>query len=270
MVIATCFSPRAEPACHALLAASCAHHGHTLSALRHEGPWLTHRLKDAHLLAYARTLPDTELVLFSDATDAVVTVQPGEIEEKYRAFRTPVVCSAEANCWPDAALAAAFPPSATDLRYLNAGGLIGEAGALVALLEDYPGWLPAVGDESAPPDEPFRWSNQFCWIRMYLDHPDRIALDREASLFIALTAPVPPVRDPYADFHARGPQSPQVAAEVAWLQEKTTTRDGRLTYTVTGERPCHVHFNNPILRLLAYRGFFAGITPWLRPGSPAG
>jgi len=79
---------------------------------------------------YVNSLPDTDIVLFTDAYDVFYADDLETITERYLDFNCKVLFSAEYYCWPDANLENDFPMSPTKYRYLNSGTFIGEVGEL--------------------------------------------------------------------------------------------------------------------------------------------
>ena len=71
---------------HQVLEPSCAHHGLELVVLVSERPLAlaqggSYREKDRELASYLTTIPDDELVLFSDGYDAVMLAGPQPLAE---------------------------------------------------------------------------------------------------------------------------------------------------------------------------------------------
>ena len=79
-------------------------------------------------------LPDTDIILFTDAYDVFYADTLHTIKERYKGFNHKVVFSAESVCWPDESIAEQFPPTNTPYRYLNSGTFIGEVGELKKIL----------------------------------------------------------------------------------------------------------------------------------------
>jgi len=84
---------------------------------------------------YLATLPDTDIVCFTDAYDAVI-LNPDTILPTFLSLNTDILFSAETSCYPWAHVASMYPPSPTKYRYLNAGGYIGYVWALKQILAD--------------------------------------------------------------------------------------------------------------------------------------
>ena len=79
---------------------------------------------------YVNTLPDNDVVLFTDAYDVFYADNLETITERYLSFNTKAVFSAELYCYPDDSIANEFPESNTPYRYLNSGTFIAQVGEL--------------------------------------------------------------------------------------------------------------------------------------------
>lgn len=146
----------------------------------HFGPKLT------LMMEWLRRVPAADqIVLFTDAHDVRVTARPEAVLAAYRSYAgpqgapLPVVLSAERNCWPDeraAAYYATHRDSRVVYKYVNSGGYIGPAGALLALLT------------AADAEEPFTAAtdDQGAWTRIYLTHQASVRLDTECRIFQSL------------------------------------------------------------------------------------
>tara|TARA_Y100000289_G_C3927721_1_gene154498 strand:+ start:91 stop:1935 length:1845 start_codon:yes stop_codon:yes gene_type:complete len=80
-------------------------------------------------------LPDTDILLFTDAYDVFYSDSLVTIKERYLDMGHKVLFSAEEVCWPDPSLGNQFPSVHTKYRYLNSGTFIGEVGELKKILE---------------------------------------------------------------------------------------------------------------------------------------
>jgi GR25 family glycosyltransferase involved in LPS biosynthesis len=89
---------------------------------------------------HLKTLPDNDVVLFTDAYDVLYNSSIEEITTRYLGFNTKILFSAEADIWPDASLADSFenlPENiGTKYQYLNSGTFIGQVGELKEMLDD--------------------------------------------------------------------------------------------------------------------------------------
>ena len=79
---------------------------------------------------YVNTLPDNDVVLFTDAYDVFYADDLETITDRYLDFNTKAVFSAELYCYPDDSIANQFPESHTPYRYLNSGTFIAQVGEL--------------------------------------------------------------------------------------------------------------------------------------------
>ena len=80
-------------------------------------------------------LPDTDILLFTDAYDVFYSDSLVTIKERYLDMGHKVLFSAEEVCWPDPSLGNQFPSVHTKYRYLNSGTFMGEVGELKKILE---------------------------------------------------------------------------------------------------------------------------------------
>jgi len=164
---------------------------------------------------------DNLLIMFTDSYDVVLTSPPAEVVRQFAQCRCSVLFSAEDSCWPDASLAAQYPPTPLGYRYLNSGGFVGKASTLAAMME----WLPPASDAS---------DDQLLYTRLFLDPAARerfgLKLDHLAKVFQNLN---------------------HNAADV---QLKFLEDDTRLVNSVYQTRPIVVHGNGPSKTLLASLG----------------
>ena len=85
---------------------------------------------------HIKTLPDNDIVLFTDAYDVFYADDLETIVNRYLGFHTKVLFAAEPDCWPDSNLADKFPKSETKYRFLNSGIFIGEVRELKRIFEE--------------------------------------------------------------------------------------------------------------------------------------
>lgn len=82
---------------------------------------------------------DTKYLIFCDCFDLVFAQSPKQLFLKYLQFASPLVISAEKNCFPDT-YKAEYDKLAEDIvipyKYLNSGMIVGEVEAMLAVLED--------------------------------------------------------------------------------------------------------------------------------------
>jgi hypothetical protein len=280
MQIVTCVSDLTNVGFKRFLEASCKYHELELVTLVYTGEWTSHRLRDDMLREYLPTLAPKELVLFSDGYDSMFVAAEAEIVSKYASFDSPIVFTAERNCWPYRGFSRSYPPSATPFRFLNGGGFIGEAGAILDLLVRYPTSPPATVLPHLDVDPEYRvdpsqidvryqWSNQYYWSLMYLHHPELIALDRHARLFSEFGMDPNTPQQEFAQFRANPEGSALYASEKRRLDLDYEMVDNRIHCKATGSMPCQVHFNGPVPKRLAAKGYFDDLMPWRTPAPTA-
>jgi len=170
---------------------------------------------------YLRMLPAETLVLFTDAYDAVLTapldidphVWGEELETRFKAHDTDVLFSAETSCYPWPHVAHMYPESPTKYRYINGGGFVGYAGALLAMI--------LAGDPTQSPCDQAYFTYYYLSLRQSRPYP-RIKLDVYQTIF-------------------------QTTYAISWSH--FTIRQGRLYNTDTDTQPLLIHFNgNQFLR----------------------
>ncbi|XP_022118228.1 procollagen-lysine,2-oxoglutarate 5-dioxygenase [Pieris rapae] len=170
-------------------------------------------LRDWINQAYDSLDSDT-LVIFTDSYDVILLGGADELKERFLAARHRIIFAAEPFCWPDAGLAARYPPpdTSTPSPYLNSGGFIGR-------LEDMRRLIRAAElDDNA--------DDQLHYTRLYLDPKIRadldIVLDHNATIFQTLNGALSDVK-----LHSS-------EEGFAWLEN-----------VVSGTRPLILHGNGP-------------------------
>jgi GR25 family glycosyltransferase involved in LPS biosynthesis len=121
------------------------------------------------LKEYIKTLPDNDVVLFTDAYDVFYADDITTIVQRYLSFNTRALFSAEQYIWPDESLADKFPEAPTKYRYLNSGTFIAEVGELKRIL----------ADEVQDSDD-----DQLYYQQKFLSGEFNIKLDYEGYIFI--------------------------------------------------------------------------------------
>lgn len=118
-----------------VLVASFEAHRHNFTVLGHGVQWQGTDMagpgggqKINMVREWLASVPDDEVVLFSDGHDSFVTAGPSEFLRRWRACGCDVLFGAEAANWPGGNTEQ--PALATRFRYLNSGGYIGRAGVL--------------------------------------------------------------------------------------------------------------------------------------------
>ncbi len=176
---------------------------------------------------YLQLIDGDELLLYTDGWDTFFCAYPDEIIAKFHRLGCPVVFSAEKNIWPPVVgdHPIAYPSVPTAYRYLNAGGFLGVAGRLQALIE------------KARPLDCYEM-DQHLWSDCYLCNPGAILLDHQCSIFQTLFDPAIPHET---------------------LMPELALRDGRWHNVTTGTAPCVVHGNGPFCE--AVNQMFERTTP---------
>lgn len=168
------------------------------------------------LTAYLNTgaLAATDIVMFTDAYDVLVTEHCSLIHERFLAFDADVVVNAEANFFPGEILEhkAFFDKQLSKWRYLNSGCFIGYAWAVSKMMSYINQSIPATGAHEHCMDQLLM--QQF-YIQAAASHRVRICLDMATSIF-----------------------APLFLTEQDFVLERYGVRN-----TVTGRSPCVLHAN---------------------------
>ncbi|XP_067390600.1 multifunctional procollagen lysine hydroxylase and glycosyltransferase LH3 isoform X2 [Emydura macquarii macquarii] len=113
------------------------------------------------------------VVMFVDSYDVLLASGPVELLQKFMAFGSRIVFSAEGFCWPEWGLAERYPPVSSGKRFLNSGGFIGFAPAVHRLVQL---WKYKDDDD-----------DQLFYTRIFLDPGLRekfgLALDHKSKIF---------------------------------------------------------------------------------------
>jgi hypothetical protein len=115
-------------------------------------------------------------VLFVDAHDVLI-VRPREaIEAAFLALGQRAVASTEKLCYPDPWKESYYPEAASPWRFLNSGGILGEAETLLELFSDYGHLVHDTCDDQ-------RWWTDCFLADRILAKRQRIALDTHCEIF---------------------------------------------------------------------------------------
>lgn len=128
--------------------------------------------------AFLGTLPDMDIVLFTDAHDVRVIVPPRDVVERFLSFNAGVVVSAERNCWPNEKLDEVFKRlHPGEYRCVNSGGYIGYVRDLKFLLNDEDMHLTEQTDDQD--------AFTFMYLK-YHTYPHLVQLDTACKIFQCL------------------------------------------------------------------------------------
>ncbi len=143
--------------------------------------WRGHRYKQEavkNYIARKNLRHSNQIIMFVDGYDTFF--QPGnqDIIKKFEMFDTPIIFSAETNCWPPHTPActhlASYPQSPTKFRYLNAGTYIGYASAIYRMLTEI------------LKENPNQMDDQYMLHDYFIKHPDKVSLDYKQEIFSLL------------------------------------------------------------------------------------
>jgi len=160
-----------DPERNRYLRDSCAHFGVTLGSFGFGTPWpgyIAGKITAAIPYLAART---EKYVLFSDGGDTMMLRNPScGLMTAFHSFESPIVISAERDCFPLQYLAPKFPPAESGYTFPNAGGFMGERKAVIdALL-----FLEHNYDDG---------EDQARWLRLGVDNPASIKIDHWCRIF---------------------------------------------------------------------------------------
>jgi hypothetical protein len=219
----------------------------------------------------ARPASDSDdLIIFTDAYDAMFIRGQKEIGQSYERFAQRVVFSGELNSWPLGAVGFALhdrPPGR--YPYLNSGGLIGPAPDLIDLCRRYPeppsdrfDLLKRLRAHGYDSDQQFGFSDQYYWTLVQHLEPDLVGVDHDAAIFECNTAHIPDVVVREAsreskEFRQRGRETTQYQREYARLQAQLQEPSGA----------AHLHFASAVTKAVLLDLLDEGRLPtWLSDG----
>jgi hypothetical protein len=166
--------------------------GSELTLLGDDRPWQGLMTKPNIIRQWLRDARNqTEIVLFLDAWDIILTKHPDQILEDYENIQwseetnSPLLFNAERNCFPGGEHCNYFPETGTPWRYLNSGVIIGPAAKMLRLLESMD--LEAQGYDRQKPDQSWVHPNdQEEYLKAFVKQPVPMVLDTKAELAISL------------------------------------------------------------------------------------
>ena len=119
---------------------------------------------------YLADVPGDEPVLLTDAWDSFIAGTAAEIEYAFSCFQSPIVFSTEINRTHPSA----YPKAPTRFAYVNGGGFVGRASALLQML---------TADDFWPS---FCNCDQWAYGDWFIKHQDCVSLDYHCRLFQTL------------------------------------------------------------------------------------
>jgi len=134
-------------------------------------------MKLRYLFDYCKKLKPNDILLFTDAWDVIIIGDCKKVYKDYKSFKKDIVFGGETIAGVLYDLSNIFNMHKYDLSkafpYLNAGIMIGKAGAIRELLEKY--------TEKEIADSV---DDQILWRKIYLENKDKIAIDSQAKMIL--------------------------------------------------------------------------------------
>ena len=254
MKVITIASDLQNVAFNSFLKPSCEFYKLDATVLEFDEVFYSNRLKDALLNVYLEDTADDEIIFLTDATDTVFVANEAEILKKFNDFNSPLVFSAEINCWPDRALEVGYPASPAHFKYLNSGGFIGNAGYIKNIYKKYPVFETANNPA-------FLWSNQYYWNTIYTKEINNIKIDHECEIFYNTAIPLEDFALHKQQLREPGAIKSILNEERDRLNKEMLFTNGRIKSNITGSLPCHIHFPGIISKHLMNMGYFDDIKP---------
>lgn len=215
--------------------------------------------KDRLLMNLVERVDDETIIMFVDGYDTVICSNKDEIVNKFLSYNVPLVVSAELNCHPDQELASYFPESEYGAKYLNTGGFIGYAWAIKEM-------IMKARKVNVPDNRKLQLSNQYRWIRVFLENQNNVKLDNSSSLFFsASTKKSSRTFKKFAKKYSHTLYNNQDFAneEMKNIFKMMTESGNRVSTVESSELPCVVHWNGPAsIFMESFSDRFGFLRPW--------
>jgi len=134
-------------------------------------------MKLRYLYKYSKSLRPNDIILFTDAWDVIIIGDCEKVYKDYKSFNKDIVFGGETIYGVFHDIFNIFNIFKYDLSkpfpYLNAGVVIGRAGAIRELIQKY---TEKTIDDSV--------DDQILWRKIYLENRDKIAIDSKAKLVL--------------------------------------------------------------------------------------
>lgn len=156
---------------------SCAQSDCDLEVIGEGLPYFGNGTKFIHMRAYLDSLPEDDIVLFTDAFDTMVIKSKEELLETFLSFNSPLVLSGgrelpkTLDLQVDESLIPAFDLS-TPAPFINSGGYVGYVWRLKE-------WMDSLDIDPKERDQPQVHAH-------YANHKESCSIDTECSLFLTL------------------------------------------------------------------------------------
>jgi hypothetical protein len=184
-----------------LLVPSCGGAGLELTVLHPQAESIPVSDKRFILREYlTRSAKWDDLIVFTDAYDALFIRGQKYIEHAYKNFAQRIVFGGEMNSWPLGTVGFALheSPPVGPYPYLNSGGLICYPRDLINVQQKYPDppsdqfeILKRIRAHGYDADDKYHFSDQYYWTLVQHLEPNLIGIDHGASIFECYTLPIP-------------------------------------------------------------------------------
>ncbi len=176
-----------------VLKKSCEDNGLELAILGEGVNWVSNAIKLRIIDEFLKTKPEDQLILFVDAYDVFINADSEQIVNKFLAFKTDILFSAESNFFFKVKKLRYYywkyyPRLHRRYNYLNSGSYMGSVSSIRTMIQE----ICQYYDIKLPDDEQLRsiGSDQYMFSRYYVDHyhggitsSTSIKLDHNQELF---------------------------------------------------------------------------------------
>lgn len=215
---------------------SAIRHNYELVILGWQLQWkgLSQKLEAAH--TYASSIPEDDLLLFTDAFDVLYTAESTRIVDVFLQRNYTILFAAECGCWPHVmddpkVCVSGYPKSPTPYRYLNSGTWIGYAKYAKVMLADV---MREAGNNFGNAND------QKLVADMFIAGKHGISLDYQCEVFQSMhrTDPPPlPRCNPYTDL--------ELSPEKRWRNKRTNTYPAIFHFNGGGKEH-HLHMEGSV------------------------
>jgi len=128
-------------------------------------------VKLKYLLEFCKKRKPNDIVVQTDAWDVIIANDCDDLRKKFLSFKKDIVLSGEKFCSPDPYIFYKFNFMSAPFPYICAGLLMGRAGAIQEMIEEFWDGKDEVDD-------------QRLWYKIYLENKSKVAIDEKAEIFL--------------------------------------------------------------------------------------